>query len=270
MLFRRTAKAIQLAVTSLVFASSALVFSASALAQSSSVDADNPKVILRTTMGEMVIELRADRAPESVNNFLAYVDDNFYADTVFHRVIEGFMIQGGGFTTSFQRKTTRPPVDNEAYNGLRNDRYTIAMARTTAPHSATSQFFINSENNRNLDHTGTTQRGWGYTVFGRVIQGEEIVDAISQVRTRAGGPFSRDVPAEPIVILGIERWSAPSASGGNADEAKELPVEPANAAAANPAKAAIQKALVKDEKDDSVIDINDSQKSVSSELIKQN
>lgn len=165
----------------------------------------NPHVLMSTTMGDFVIELDKERAPQTVANFLQYVDDGFYEETIFHRVIEGFMIQGGGFSTQFQRKTTRPPVSNEAYNGLRNERYTIAMARTTAPHSATSQFFINSVDNQNLDHTNTSQRGWGYTVFGKVIQGHEIIDAISQVRTGSGGSFSRDVPLEPVIINGVQR-----------------------------------------------------------------
>ena len=167
--------------------------------------AESPLVMISTTKGDMVIELDDERAPQSVSNFLQYVDDGFYNDTVFHRVIEGFMIQGGGFTTDYKRKKTRQPINNEAYNGLRNQKYTIAMARTTAPHSATSQFFINGVANRNLDHTNTSQRGWGYTVFGKVVKGEEIVDAIGRVRTGAGGPFGRDVPAETIVITSARR-----------------------------------------------------------------
>ena len=167
--------------------------------------ASETRVIMSTSAGDIVIQLDDERAPQSVQNFLQYVDDGFYADTLFHRVIEGFMIQGGGFTNSYQKKPVRQPVSNEAYNGLRNDRYTIAMARTTAPHSATSQFFINSENNRNLNHTDTTQRGWGYTVFGKVVEGTEIVDSISQVRTGPGGPFSRDAPLEQVVILSVSR-----------------------------------------------------------------
>jgi len=167
---------------------------------------------MSTSMGDLTLELDEERAPQTVGNFLAYVDAGFYENTLFHRVIEGFMIQGGGFSTDYQRKPTRSPVNNEAYNGLQNRRYTIAMARTTAPHSATSQFFINSENNRNLDHTGTTQRGWGYTVFGRVTEGEDIVDKISRVRTSSGGPFSRDVPVEPVVILTITRLAAANAA----------------------------------------------------------
>lgn len=204
-----------------------------------------PTVIMRTTKGDIVIELDADQAPGTVDNFLAYVDDNFYADTLFHRVIDGFMIQGGGFTTNYQRKPTRPPVSNEAYNGLRNTRYTIAMARTTAPHSATSQFFINSDDNRNLDHTNTTQRGWGYTVFGRVTEGRDIVDVISSSSTGAGGPFSRDVPLEPIVILGIDRLTStpaetPAEQSSPADEENGTGLPAESAAPANPAKAIIQ------------------------------
>ncbi|MFT6875310.1 MAG: peptidyl-prolyl cis-trans isomerase B (cyclophilin B) [Granulosicoccus sp.] len=167
--------------------------------------ASETRVIMSTSAGDIIIQLNDERAPQSVQNFLEYVDDGFYDNTLFHRVIEGFMIQGGGFTTAYQKKPVRNPVSNEAYNGLRNDRYTIAMARTTAPHSATSQFFINSENNRNLNHTNTTQRGWGYTVFGKVVDGTDIVDDISRVSTGAGGPFSRDAPAEQVVILSIIR-----------------------------------------------------------------
>jgi peptidyl-prolyl cis-trans isomerase B (cyclophilin B) len=167
--------------------------------------ASETRVIMSTSAGDIIIQLNDERAPQSVQNFLEYVDDGFYDNTLFHRVIEGLMIQGGGFTTTYQKKPVRNPVSNEAYNGLRNDRYTIAMARTTAPHSATSQFFINSENNRNLNHTNTTQRGWGYTVFGKVVDGTDIVDDISRVSTGAGGPFSRDAPAEQVVILSIIR-----------------------------------------------------------------
>ena len=135
------------------------------------------------------------------------------------------MIQGGGFTKDYSRKSTRAPVSNEAYNGLRNEKYTLAMARTTAPHSATSQFFINSVNNRNLDHTSTDQRGWGYTVFGRVLEGEDVVDAISQVRTGPGGDFGRDVPLEPIVILSIKQRAAQGGNdtSDNAEPVKAIP-----------------------------------------------
>ena len=159
-----------------------------------------PRVLLQTSVGTITLELDRKRAPESVANFLAYVESDFYNGTIFHRVIDGFMIQGGGFTADFQKKKTLPPIRNEANNGLKNRRLSIAMARTNAPHSATSQFFINTEDNTNLDHKGPTPRGWGYAVFGRVVDGQDIVDKISQVSTGPGGPFSRDAPREPIVI----------------------------------------------------------------------
>lgn len=162
--------------------------------------AEAPRVRLSTNQGEMIIELAEKRAPDTVNNFLQYVDDGFYNGTIFHRVIEGFMIQGGGFTPKYKRKDTRAAISNEANNGLKNQRYTISMARTNAPHSATAQFFINTEDNKNLDHSGRTARGWGYTVFGRVVEGQDVVDKISQVSTGPGGPFSRDAPRELIVI----------------------------------------------------------------------
>lgn len=162
--------------------------------------AEAPRVVLSTTQGDMIIELADDRAPVTVDNFLKYVEEGFYDGTIFHRVIEGFMIQGGGFDEKYVRKSTRSAIANEASNGLRNQRYTISMARTNAPHSATSQFFINAEDNVNLDHQGPTPRGWGYAVFGRVIDGQDVVDKISQVSTGPGGPFSRDAPREKVVI----------------------------------------------------------------------
>ena len=197
--------------------------------------AESPKVLISTTHGDMVIELAEDRAPVTVDNFLQYVDDGFYDGTIFHRVIEGFMIQGGGFTQDFSRKPTRAAIPNEANNGLRNHRYTISMARTNAPHSATAQFFINSEDNRNLDHTSPTPRGWGYAVFGEVIQGQDIVDKISQVPTGRGGPFSRDTPREQVVIKSAKLIVAeqPTAqldtqsavtTNGNASTIEVLPV----------------------------------------------
>jgi len=157
----------------------------------------------------MIIELADERAPETVDNFLKYVEEGYYDGTIFHRVIEGFMIQGGGFNEQYARKATRSAIANEANNGLRNQRYTIAMARTNAPHSATSQFFINAADNNNLDHQGPTPRGWGYAVFGRVVEGQDIVDKISQVSTGPGGPFSRDAPREQVVINEIAIIAAP-------------------------------------------------------------
>lgn len=163
------------------------------------------EVKIQTNYGDILLELYPDKAPKTVNNFLNYVDTNFYTNTVFHRVIDGFMIQGGGFTQQFKRKPTNPPVINEADNGLLNGPGTIAMARTSEPHSATAQFFINLKNNKSLDHTAKTPRGWGYTVFGKVIKGMGVVDSIRQLPTGPGGPFPRDVPKSPAVIIGISR-----------------------------------------------------------------
>ena len=158
-----------------------------------------PKVKLETTMGDIVIDLDRDKAPKTVNNFLAYVRKGFYTNTIFHRVISNFMIQGGGLTEDMQAKPTDPPIENEAFNGLSNKKYTIAMARTGAPHSATAQFFINVQDNPNLDFRSPTQGGFGYAVFGKVSKGQEVVDAIKAVPTgsKAG---HKDVPTTPIVI----------------------------------------------------------------------
>ncbi len=163
-----------------------------------------PKVRMETTSGTLVIQLDAKNAPRTTENFLKYVDDGFYDGTIFHRVIKGFMIQGGGFDRDFEQKPTLPPIENEADNGLRNERGTIAMARTGDPHSATAQFFINSVDNDFLDHQEKSQRGWGYAVFGRVVEGIEVVDAISGVTTGQHGPHS-DVPKKQVLILKAER-----------------------------------------------------------------
>ncbi len=160
---------------------------------------DNPRVEMDTTKGKIILELAADKAPKTVENFLAYVDTGFYDGTIFHRVIPNFMIQGGGFTAEMKRKEARAPIDNEADNGLRNERGTIAMARTSNPHSATAQFFINTRNNDSLNHREKSPQGWGYAVFGRVAEGMDVVAAISGVKTVTRGPF-RDVPADPVVI----------------------------------------------------------------------
>jgi peptidyl-prolyl cis-trans isomerase B (cyclophilin B) len=162
--------------------------------------AESDKVKLSTNLGDIVIELSEARAPESVKNFKHYVSNGFYKGTIFHRVIDGFMIQGGGYTADFAKKDTANPVQNEANNGLKNDKYTISMARTSSPHSATSQFFINTSNNEFLNHTGMNMRGWGYTVFGRVIAGHDIIDKIGQTATGSGGPFAKDVPTEAVTI----------------------------------------------------------------------
>lgn len=163
-----------------------------------------PQVRMETSSGTLVIELDAVRAPVTTENFLKYVDDGFYDGTIFHRVIKGFMIQGGGFDRDFQPKATLPPIQNEADNGLQNTRGTLAMARTGDPHSATAQFFINEVDNDFLNHSGKNPQGWGYAVFGRVIEGLEVIDAISGVATGQHGPHS-DVPQGQILILKAER-----------------------------------------------------------------
>ena len=165
---------------------------------------DNPRVVLDTTKGEIVIELYLQKAPETVVNFLSYVDAKFYDGTIFHRVIPKFMIQGGGFTADMQRKPGKGPIKNEADKGLKNERGTIAMARTGDPHSATAQFFINTVNNDFLNHKNKTQQGWGYAAFGRVIKGMDVIDAISAVKTTRYKQF-RDVPAEAVVIKSVAR-----------------------------------------------------------------
>jgi len=159
--------------------------------------ADAPQVLLKTSMGDIVLELNQEKAPVSTQNFLQYVKSGQYKGTIFHRVIPNFMIQGGGFTPDMQQKPTRAPIRNEANNGLKNDAYTIAMARTGDPQSATAQFFINTKNNDFLNYPG--QDGWGYAVFGKVVKGAEVVDKIRQVKTGSVGPY-QDVPLQPVVI----------------------------------------------------------------------
>jgi cyclophilin family peptidyl-prolyl cis-trans isomerase len=162
--------------------------------------AGNPTAVIHTSKGEIRLELFAEQAPVSVENFLTYARGGFYDGTIFHRVISHFMIQGGGFTADMEKKATREPIVNEAANGLSNKRGTIAMARTNDPHSATAQFFINVQDNMNLDYTGqTSSSAWGYAVFGRVTSGMEVVDEIRFVQTTQSGPYS-DVPVEPVVI----------------------------------------------------------------------
>ncbi len=156
-------------------------------------------VRLHTNHGDIDVELDEAKAPESAKNFRAYVDKGFYNNTVFHRVIDGFMIQGGGFEPGMQQKATGAPIKNEAANGLKNDRYTLAMARTNDPHSATAQFFINVADNDFLNHTGQTPQGWGYAVFGKVVAGQDVVDKIRKVKTGKRG-FHSDVPVEDVVI----------------------------------------------------------------------
>ncbi|RZT42530.1 peptidylprolyl isomerase [Cupriavidus agavae] len=157
------------------------------------------KVQLQTTQGVITIELDAEKAPKSVENFLSYVRKGHYDNTVFHRVIKNFMIQGGGFEPGMKQKDTDAPIENEAGNGLKNDRYTVAMARTNAPHSATAQFFINVVDNDFLNFSSPTPQGFGYAVFGKVVEGTDVVDAIKGVRTGSSG-FHQDVPMEDVVI----------------------------------------------------------------------
>jgi peptidyl-prolyl cis-trans isomerase B (cyclophilin B) len=165
----------------------------------SAAPAANPRVALQTTKGRIVIELYADKAPKTVKNFLDYTRAGFYNGTIFHRVIPGFMAQAGGFTPDMTEKTARPPIPNEADNGLQNERGTLAMARTNDPNSAAAQFFINVANNGSLNFRGKTPDGWGYAVFGKVLEGMEVVDAIVQVPTTTKGPYG-DVPVQPILI----------------------------------------------------------------------
>lgn len=161
------------------------------------IAADKPHVSLKTSMGDIVLELYPDKAPKTVANFLQYVRSGHYNGTIFHRVINNFMIQGGGFDKDMQQKPTDPPIENEAKNGLKNDAYTIAMARTAAPHSASAQFFINVKDNRFLNYPG--QDGWGYCAFGKVIKGMDVVDRIKSVETTSSGMF-QNVPVKPVVI----------------------------------------------------------------------
>lgn len=155
-------------------------------------------VLLTTNFGDIKIELDAEKAPKTVENFLSYVRSGHYDGTIFHRVIDGFMIQGGGFEPGMAQKPTNEPIENEAKNGLKNAPYTIAMARTSAPHSATAQFFINVGNNSFLDYPG--QDGWGYCVFGKVTEGTDVVDRIKSVKTTRAGMHA-DVPAEDVLII---------------------------------------------------------------------
>ena len=167
----------------------------------------NPQVELHVTInvaetatqGVITLELDAEKAPKSTANFLSYVNSGFYNGTVFHRVIKNFMVQGGGMTADMKQKETQAPIETEAKNGLKNDKYTVAMARTSDPHSATAQFFINTVDNGFLNHSSPTPQGWGYAVFGKVVKGQEVVDAIKAVRTTRKG-FHDDVPFDPVVI----------------------------------------------------------------------
>lgn len=165
----------------------------------------NPLVLLETTSGDILIELFAAEAPLSVANFLAYVDDGFYENTIFHRVIKGFMIQGGGLDMRMNSKEGREPITNEAANGLKNLRGTVAMARTSEVHSATSQFFINTVDNAFLDHSEDSPQGYGYAVFGKVVEGMDVVDKIEKVKTKNTQHYD-DVPADSVLITACSRF----------------------------------------------------------------
>lgn len=165
----------------------------------------DPIVDVETNHGRFTITLDPARAPKTVENFLRYVDAKHYDGTVFHRIISGFMVQGGGFDEGYEKKPVQAPVQNEADNGLKNTRGTVAMARTSDPHSATAQFFVNVVDNGFLDHTSKDAQGWGYTVFGRVTEGMDVVDKIKSVKTGSVGPFSKDAPLQPVVIKSVRR-----------------------------------------------------------------
>ncbi len=167
-------------------------------------DAAAQTVVIETNKGKIEVELNAQKAPVTVKNFLSYIDNKFYDGTIFHRVIKGFMIQGGGFTSDMKQKSTNPPIKIESSNGLKNLRGTLAMARTNDPNSATSQFFINHADNSFLDYRNDSPQGIGYAVFGKVTSGMEVVDEIASVKTGRVGPFD-DVPTEPVQIISIKR-----------------------------------------------------------------
>ena len=182
------------------FAATLLIFVSGLTCSLAMAATDTPKVKLVTNHGYIVLQLDAKAAPKTVANFIQYVKDGFYDGTIFHRVIKDFMIQGGGFTEQLRKKETRAPIENEADNGLKNVRGSVAMARTSDPHSATSQFFINTVDNDFLNYTAPDNRGWGYAVFGKVVEGMETVDSIRAVATGNRGLF-QDVPLEPVTII---------------------------------------------------------------------
>jgi cyclophilin family peptidyl-prolyl cis-trans isomerase len=169
-----------------------------------SAEDTNPKVLIETSMGNIELELNAQLAPKTVENFLSYVDEGFYSGTIFHRVINGFMVQGGGFDEKFKKKSTKAEIQNEADNGLKNERGTIAMARKGDPHSASAQFFINHVDNDFLDFKSRSRNGWGYCVFGKVTKGMETVDAIADVFTTTKN-FMKNVPEKNVTILKVSR-----------------------------------------------------------------
>ena len=202
-----------------------LLFAAALLGWASSNALAGTQVRLDTSLGPITLELADDKAPKTVENFLAYAREGFYNGSIFHRVIDGFMIQGGGFTADFQQKPTRAPVKNEADNGLKNLRGTVAMARTSDPQSATAQFFINVKDNPALDYRAPDPQGWGYAVFGQVVGSMEVVDKIRQTPTGAGGPGNRfrDVPTMPVIIQSVT--VLPATSPATAPAAATEPVK---------------------------------------------
>ena len=190
---------IKMTITALT---AAVVFFAGPLCARIQAQAANPKVLIKTSRGDITLELFKDKAPLTVGNFLSYVNDKFYEGTIFHRVIKGFMIQGGGLTEDMHEKASKPPIKNEAGNGVKNKRGTIAMARSTVVNSATCQFFINLVDNGNLNHKDDSDQGFGYCVFGRVLEGMNVVDAIAELPTGSKLGYS-DVPWQPITILSV-------------------------------------------------------------------
>ena len=199
-LLRLTACAFTLAAVAPALASAAPAASSTpSTTEGTKSMSTNPRVKLHTNQGDIVITLDAAKAPKTVANFLTYTNEGFYNGTVFHRVIDGFMVQGGGFEPGMKQKQTHAPIENEANNGLKNDKYTLAMARTSDPHSATAQFFINVSNNDFLNFTAPTPNGWGYAVFGTVTEGTDVVDKIKGVKTGNKG-FHQNVPNEDVII----------------------------------------------------------------------
>lgn len=190
-----------------------LLFAFFGLFLSLAAHAANPQVEMKTSLGTITLELYPEKAPQTVDNFLKYVNSGFYKGTVFHRVIDNFMIQGGGYDLGLKQKETRAPIKNEAANGLKNDAYTVAMARTGDPHSASAQFFINVKDNDFLNYTAPTVQGYGYCVFGKVVKGMDVVQQIAKQKTGPVGPMPSDVPLKPVLIADMHVVTA--------DEAKQ-------------------------------------------------
>lgn len=212
----------------------ALFALALSLGAAGAASAGNPVVVVETSAGALEIELFEDKAPLSVKNFLSYANEGYYEGTIFHRVIDNFMAQGGGYTEDLKKKDTKPPVKNEATNGLKNLRGTVALARTGVVDSATSQFFINVVDNDFLNHRDTSTRGYGYAVFGKVTKGMDVVDKIKSVKTGSCGSFPTDCPQTPIVIKSVKVKGASQPAKATAKPAAEQPA--AKAPAPTPTK----------------------------------